>query len=80
MGFKKDFSKIHDNVDVVRVANEIKPCGVKNLSSTESFLFVFYNSVVGDEGFGTWTLLLEAFRQIRKCQLKLKDSWHISLV
>ena len=33
-GFKRDFPKIHDNVDVVRVTNEMKPCGVKNLSST----------------------------------------------
>ena len=34
MGFRRDFPKIHNNVDVVRVANEMKPCGVKNLSST----------------------------------------------
>ena len=34
LGFKRDFPKIHDNVDVVLVANEMKPCGVKNLSST----------------------------------------------
>ena len=34
LGFRRDFPKIHDNVDVVRVANEMKPCGVKNLSST----------------------------------------------
>ena len=33
-GLKKDFPKFHDNVDVVRVANEIKPCGMKILSST----------------------------------------------
>ena len=26
---------MHDSVDVVRVANEMKPCGVKNLSSTD---------------------------------------------
>ena len=38
LGFKRDFSKIHDNIDVVRVANEIKPCGVKNLSLTFSHL------------------------------------------
>ena len=36
LGFKRDSSKIHDSVDVVRVANEMKPCGVKNLSSTIS--------------------------------------------
>ena len=36
LGFKRDFSKIHDNVDVVQVANEMKPCGVKNLSLTFS--------------------------------------------
>ena len=30
------FPKIHDNIDVVRVANEMMPCGVKNLSSTHS--------------------------------------------
>ena len=29
LGFKIDFLKIHDSVDVVRVANEMKPCGVK---------------------------------------------------
>ena len=34
LGFRRDFHKIHDNVDVVRVANEMKSCGVKNLSST----------------------------------------------
>ena len=34
LGFRRDFPKIHDNVDVVQVANEMKPCGVKNLSST----------------------------------------------
>ena len=37
LGFKIDSPKIHDNIDVVRVANEMKPCGVKNLSSTTSF-------------------------------------------
>ena len=37
LGFKIDSPKIHDNDDVVRVANEMKPCGVKNLSSTTSF-------------------------------------------
>ena len=36
LGFKRDFPKIHDNVDVVRVANKMKSCGVKNLSSTFS--------------------------------------------
>ena len=34
LNFKVDFPKIHNNVDVVQVANEIKPYGVKNLSST----------------------------------------------
>ena len=34
LGFKIDSSKIHDNIDVMRVANEMKSCGVKNLSST----------------------------------------------
>ena len=34
MGFKRYFSKIHDNIDVVRVANEIKPYSVKILSLT----------------------------------------------
>jgi len=33
LGFRRDFSKIHDNVDVVWVANKIKPRGVKNLFS-----------------------------------------------
>ena len=36
LGFRRDFPKIHDNVDVVQVANEMKLCGVKNLSSTTS--------------------------------------------
>ena len=34
LGFKIDSPKIHDNIDVMRVANEMKSCGVKNLSST----------------------------------------------
>ena len=34
LGFKIDSPKIHDNIDVVRVANEMKSCGVKNLPST----------------------------------------------
>ena len=38
LGFRRDFLKIYDNVDVVRVANEMKPCGVKNLSSTSTNL------------------------------------------
>ena len=32
LGFKRDFSKIHDSVDVVWVANEMKPYGVKIFS------------------------------------------------
>ena len=38
LGFKRDFPKIHDSVDMVWVANEMKPCGVKNLSSTTWYL------------------------------------------
>jgi len=34
LGFKRGFYKIYDNVDVVRIANEMKPCSMKNLSST----------------------------------------------
>ena len=34
LGFKIDSPKIHDNIDVVRVVNEMKSCDVKNLSST----------------------------------------------
>ena len=34
LGFKIDSPKIHDNVDVVWVTTEMRPCGVKNLSST----------------------------------------------
>ena len=34
LGFKIYSPKIHDNIDMVRVANEMKPCGVKNLPST----------------------------------------------
>ena len=33
LSFKIDYPKIHDNVDMVWVANEMKPRGVKNLSS-----------------------------------------------
>ena len=44
MGFKIGFPKTHDNVDVVRVANEMKSCGVKNLSSTTFYLFTFLNT------------------------------------
>ena len=40
LGFTRDFSKIHDNVDMVRVANEMKPCGVKNLSPTMTIFFI----------------------------------------
>ena len=35
---KEIFPKIHDNVDVMWVAIEMKPCGVKILSSTKCFL------------------------------------------
>ena len=41
MGFKRGFLKIHDNVDVVRIANEMKPCGVKNLSSTLGYINIY---------------------------------------
>ena len=34
LGFRRDFPKIHDSFDVVRVANKMKPCDMKNLSST----------------------------------------------
>ena len=34
LGFKIDSPKIHGNVVVVWVTNEMRPCGVKNLSST----------------------------------------------
>ena len=34
LGFKIDSPKIYDNIDVMQVANEMKPYGVKNLSST----------------------------------------------
>ena len=36
LGFRRDFPKIYDNVNVVQVTNEMKPCGVKNLSTTKS--------------------------------------------
>ena len=26
MGYRRDFPKIHDSVDVLRIANEMKPC------------------------------------------------------
>ena len=34
LGFKIDYPKIHGNVDVVWVTNEMRPRGVKNFSST----------------------------------------------
>ena len=34
LGFRRDFPKIHDSIDVAWVANEIKPYGVKKLSLT----------------------------------------------
>ena len=34
LGFKIISPKIYDNIDVVQATNEMKPCGVKNLSST----------------------------------------------
>ena len=37
MGFRRDSPKIYDSVDVVRVANEMKLGGVKNLSSTNTY-------------------------------------------
>ena len=48
LGFKIDFPKIHDSVDVMWIANEMKPHDVKNLSSTNifhktiSFFYVWY--------------------------------------
>ena len=39
LGFKIDYPKIHDNIDVVRVANEMKPCGVKNFPSTMCYWY-----------------------------------------
>ena len=34
LDFKRNLLNIYDNIDVVWVANEIKPCGMKKLSST----------------------------------------------
>ena len=42
LGFKIDSPKIHDNIDVVRVANEMKPCGVKILPSTVCIYIYIY--------------------------------------
>ena len=41
LGFRRDLSKIHDSVDAVRVVNEMKPYGVKNLSSTIGRLYSY---------------------------------------
>ena len=38
LGFKRNFPKIHDSVNMVQVANDMKSCGVKNLSSTMWYL------------------------------------------
>ena len=35
LGFKRDYPKIHDNVNVVQFANKIKLSGVKNLLSIQ---------------------------------------------
>ena len=37
LGFKGDLPKIHDNVDVARVTNEMMPCGMKKESSTHLY-------------------------------------------
>ena len=50
LGFKIDSPKIHDNIDVVRVANEMKPCvanemksyGMKNFPSTVCIYIYIY--------------------------------------
>ena len=42
LGFKIDSPKIHDNIDVVRVANEMKSCGVKILPSTVCIYIYIY--------------------------------------
>ena len=51
LGFKRDFSKIHASIDMVWVANEMKPCGVKNLSSTSGRASV--GGLIGDHT-GSW--------------------------
>ena len=38
LGFKIDSPKIYDNIDVVRVANEMKSCGVKKFVLNTSYL------------------------------------------
>ena len=48
LGFKIDSSKIYDNIDVVRVANEMKSCDVKNLSSAASIKVVHLNCTTSD--------------------------------
>ena len=45
LGFKIDSSKIHDSVDVMWVANEMKPFGVKNLSSIMVFCITTLHSL-----------------------------------
>ena len=54
LGFRRDSPKIHDSVDVVRVANKIKPCGVKNLSSTTCSLEIV-ESYIGELTSSIWT-------------------------
>ena len=39
LGFKIDSPKIHYSIDVVQVANEMKSCGVKSLSSTSCYQY-----------------------------------------
>jgi len=42
LSFKVDLSKIHDNVDVVWVENEIISCGMKKESSRFIYLFIYF--------------------------------------
>ena len=47
LGFKIDSPKIHGNVDMEWVTNEMRSRGVKNLSSTPSiFFFLFFEKVI----------------------------------
>ena len=54
LGFRRDSPKIHDSVDMVRVANEIKPYGVKNVSSTTCSLEIV-ESYIGELTSSIWT-------------------------
>ena len=79
MGFKIDSPKIHDNIDVMRVANEMKPCGVKNLPSTNSIISLTLEEMQLQKQY--LTILLRFARNVVKPYFKkfffLMANWEV---